>query len=167
MSERDEIEIIIRYRGIEKSIRGSPERAISSALQFLSDNIQALGLVKKLTLSVDTEKFLSACQGVFAITPEGVVTLVDLTGLSDRDVVLTNLVRARFANLLGKTAKDTLLATELGSMLKKGSGTVAGRLSEMHSEGLVERVGKGEYRATTFGVDTFLKTVIPKLKRTG
>jgi predicted transcriptional regulator of viral defense system len=47
------------------------------------------------------------------------------------------------------------------------TGTVAARLSELSNLGWVERVGRGEYRITTLGVQSFLDEVLPKIKPEG
>jgi len=57
-----------------------------------------------------------------------------------------------------------LLIGDLIGATKRSAGTVAGRLSEMCSEGLVDRIGKGEYKATTYGLDYFMKNIIPSIK---
>jgi predicted transcriptional regulator len=46
----------------------------------------------------------------------------------------------------------------------KPAGTVAGRLSELVSELYVERVGRGKYRITAYGVKEFMEEVLPKLE---
>jgi DNA-binding IclR family transcriptional regulator len=40
----------------------------------------------------------------------------------------------------------------------------AARLSELVQMDWVERVGRGEYRITTFGIKSFTDTILPKLK---
>jgi hypothetical protein len=101
---------------------------------------------------------------VLAVTPEGVVVTVPVDILADRELVLLHLAKARIAQMLGKSEKDFVQSAELIAATKKTAGTVAGRLSELCSESLAERKGKGEYRATTLGLRAFREQVIPKLK---
>jgi hypothetical protein len=164
VSEQGQIEVVIRYRDIEKTIRGSPEDVFRDVFQFLSETIPALEVVSKITLTVNFADFLKEAAGVFAITPEGVVVLTPPEALTDRELVLLYLVRAKVAFETGRSDKETLLASDLISLTGKGSGTVAGRLSELSGEGLVERIGKGEYRVTTFGLHRFQQDILPKLK---
>jgi len=72
---------------------------------------------------------------------------------------------ARLANALGKAEGPELTSSELASRIKRSPGTIAGRVSELCSEGLAERVGKGEYRATTYGLDHFRRAILPKVKQ--
>ena len=164
MSEPTQIEVTIRYRDVEKTIKGTPEDVFRGVFQFLSETIPALAVVSKITLTVNFADFLKDAAGVFAVTPEGVVILTPLEALTDRELVLLYLVRAKVGFETGRSEKETLLASDLISFTSKGSGTVAGRLSELSGEGLVERTGKGEYRVTTFGLHRFRQDVLPKLK---
>lgn len=164
MAEENEVEVIIRYRDLEKTIKGSPDQVFRGIFQFLSEIIPALDIVSKTTLSVNFADFLKEAAGVFAVTPEGVVVLTPPEALTDRELVLLYLVRAKVGFETGRSEKETLLASDLISFTGKGSGTVAGRLSELSGEGLVERTGKGEYRVTTFGLHRFRQDVLPKLK---
>lgn len=164
MSEQTTIEVVIRYRDVEKTIKGSPEDVFRGVFQFLSETIPSLAVVSKITLTVNFADFLNDAAGVFAVTPEGVVILTPLETLTDRELVLLYLVRAKIGFETGRSEKETLLASDLISFTGKGSGTVAGRLSELSGEGLVERTGKGEYRVTTFGLHRFRQDVLPKVK---
>ena len=132
--------------------------------KFLSEAIPALDIISKITLTIDFADFLKEAADVFAVTPEGVVVLAPAEVLTDRELVLLYLVRTRIAFETKKSENETLLASDLISLTGKGSGTIAGRLSELTGEGLVERTGKGEYRVTTFGLHRFRQDVLPKLK---
>ena len=164
MSEQGQVEVVIRYRDVEKTIRGKPEEAFRGVFQFLSEIIPALDVVSRITLTVNFADFLREAAGVFAVTPEGVVVLTPLEALTDRELVMLYLIRAKVAFETGKSERETVLASDLISFTGKGSGTVAGRLSELSGEGLVERIGKGEYRVTTFGLHRFRQDMLPKLK---
>jgi hypothetical protein len=164
VSEQPQVEVAIRYRDVEKTIRGNPEEVFRGVFQFLCETIPALDVVSRITLTVNFADFLKEAAGVFAVTPEGVVVLTPPEALTDRELVMLYLVRAKVSFETGRSDKETLLASDLISLTGKGSGTVAGRLSELSGEGFVERIGKGEYRVTTFGLHRFQQDVLPKLK---
>jgi len=164
LSKQDQIDVVIKYRELEKTIRGTPDQVFRDVFQFLSETIPALDIVSKVTLTVNFADFLKEAAGVFAVTPEGVVVLTPPEALTDRELVLLYLVRAKVGFETKRSDKETLLASDLISFTGKGSGTIAGRLSELSAEGLVERTGKGEYRVTTFGLHRFRQDVLPKLK---
>jgi hypothetical protein len=158
------LEIILRYGSLEKKITGPPEQVAQDALSFLNTVIPELELASRLSLSVDINTLAKACEGVLAITPEGVVVTVPVETLADRELLLLHLAKASIAHLLGKSEKDVVQSADLIAATKKSAGTVAGRLSELCGESLAERKGKGEYRATTLGLHVFQEQVLQKLK---
>ncbi len=158
------LEVTIRYGSLEKKIVGPPDEVAKEVYSFLLKTIPELDLASQLVLSVDVKDLAQACQGVLAVTPEGIVITVPVENLADRKLVLLHLAKARIAQMLGKSDKDLVQSAELIAATKKTSGTVAGRLSELCAETLAERKGKGEYRATTLGLHVFREQILPKLK---
>ena len=158
------LDVTIKYGSLEKKITGQPELVIKEVFTFLTKIIPTLELASHLALSVDLNELAQACQGVLAVTPEGVVVTVPVESLADRELILLHLAKARIAQMLGKSDKDYVQSADLISATKRTSGTVAGRLSELCGENLAERKGKGEYRATTLGLHIFREQILPKLK---
>jgi len=166
MSERA-IEVVIKAGAIEKRVSGDVDQVMRELFKFFSEFYPKLELVSKLTLTVDLEKFLKACAGIFAVTPEGIVVTSPIDRLADKELLLVHLAKAKFAHITKATDRDTLLISDLINATKGKAGTVAGRLSEMVFEGTVERIGKGEYKITTYGLDRFERELIPKLTGEG
>jgi len=158
------LEVIIKYGTLEKKITGQPDQVAQEVLSFLNKAIPQLELASHLSLSVDIKELAKACEGILAVTPEGVVVTVPIDQLADRELLLLHLAKARIAQMLGKSDKDLVQSTDLITATKKTAGTVAGRLSELCGESLAERRGKGEYRVTTLGLHLFREQVLPKLK---
>lgn len=158
------LEVIIKYGTLEKKISGPPHQVAEEVFSFLTKAIPELELASHLALSIDLNELAKACEGVLAVTPEGVVVIVPVEDLADRELVLLHLAKARIAQMLGKSEKDYVQSAELIAATKKTAGTVAGRLSELCAESLAERKGKGEYRATTLGLHIFREQVLRKLK---
>ena len=149
---------------MEKRITGPPEQVAQQALTFLNSVIPQFELASRLTLSVDINTLAKACEGILAVTPEGLVVTVPVEKLADRELLLLHLAKTRIAHLLGKSEKDFVQSVDLTAATKKSAGTVAGRLSELCGESLAERKGKGEYRATTLGLHVLQEQVLSKLK---
>ena len=158
------LEVQIRYGSLEKKIIGPPDQVAQEVLLFLNSAIPQLQLAARLALSIDISALAKACEGVLAVTPEGVVVTVPVDKLADRELLLLHLAKVRIAYLLGKSESGLVQSAELVASTKKSAGTVAGRLSELCGESLAERKGKGEYRATTLGLHVFQEQVLPKLK---
>lgn len=161
------LEVIIKYGTLEKRITGPPDQVAKEAYAFLLSVVPELELASHLVLSVDVKELAEACEGVLAVTPEGVVVTVPADKLADRELVLLHLAKARVAQMLGKSDKDLSQSADLIVATKRSAGTVAGRLSELCTESLAERKGKGEYRITTLGLRIFREQVLPKLKSSG
>jgi hypothetical protein len=161
---RQPLEVTIRYGNLEKKITGPADQVAMEAYSFLIKTIPELELASQLSLSVDLKQLAQACEGVIAVTPEGVVVTVPVDNLADRELVLLHLAKARIAQMLGRAETDQVQSAELIVATKKTAGTVAGRLSELCTENLAERKGKGEYRVTTLGLHMFQELILPKLK---
>jgi len=158
------VEVTVRYKGMQKTVTGAADDVIRELLLFFSKVFPQLELISKISLSVDLNDFLKACEGIIALTPEGMAVTADTGHLKDKELIMLHLAKTRAGHMLGKLERDTLRLSDLVIAAKSKSGTVAGRLSEMCSEGIVERLAKGEYRATTSGLDYFIKNIAPKLK---
>jgi hypothetical protein len=158
------LEVTLRYGTLEKKITGPPDQVALEIFAFLTKAIPELELASRLSLNVDIADLAKVCEGVIAVTPEGVVVTVSTDSLADRELLLLHLAKARIAQMFGKAEKDFVQSADLITATKKTSGTVAGRLSELCGENLAERKGKGEYRATTLGMHIFRETILPKLK---
>ena len=159
------LEVTIRYGSIERKISGEPQEVARDALAFLTSMIPQLDLAARLSMSVDFTELTKACEGIIAITPEGLVITAPTDGLADRELLLLHLAKAKIGEMAGKSKADTVQSSDLIAATKRTSGTVAGRLSELCGESLAERKGKGEYRATTLGMYTFQNSILPKLKQ--
>ncbi|MEM2530098.1 MAG: hypothetical protein QXW19_04735 [Candidatus Bathyarchaeia archaeon] len=165
MGEEGWVEVTVRYKGLEKTVRGDPNAVVSELMAFFANAMPGLEVLSRISLSVDMEGLLRDCEGVIALTPEGLVITAPVDFLPDRELILFHLALAKIAHSLGKAEGSSLTSSELANRVKRSPGTIAGRVSELCSEGFAERVGKGEYRATTYGLDHFRRAILPKVKQ--
>ncbi|HZY47331.1 MAG TPA: hypothetical protein VFE96_05985 [Candidatus Bathyarchaeia archaeon] len=156
------IEVTVRFNGIETKIIGNPENVVRELVSFFSRAFPAIELASKLVLSIDSAEYLQSCAGVLAFSPEGLVILKDTTSLKDRELMMLHVAGARMFYLLGKKDIDSISLDELSKITGRVTGTIAGRLSELVREQLIERVGKGSYRLTTMGQRVVIQTLMPK-----
>ncbi len=157
------IEVVLKHSGVENRIIGSPETVLRELLSYFSKIYPSVELVSKLVLSVDSLEFLQSCTGVLAVSPEGLVVLKDLRELKDKELMMIHLAGSRLQHQMGKKESDTLSLDEITKTTGRSTGTVAGRLSELCNEQLVERVGKGSYRLTTMGTRVVIKNLMPRV----
>jgi len=101
------------------------------------------------------------------ITAEGPRVWTQDKKLSDRDVILLQLVAVRIASLSGKVASDATSVGEIEAATGLNPKTISSRLSELTKSAQVERVdsqGGGKYRIATVGVNRLGEQLSKKLK---
>ncbi len=159
------IEIVVNHSGIESKIIGSPEGVLQELLSYFSTVYPSIELVSKLVLSIDSTEFFQSCTGALAMSPEGLVILKNVAELKDKELIMLHLAGSRLMQLMGKRENDSISLDEITKATGRSTGTVAGRLSELCNEQLVERVGKGSYRLTTMGTRVVMKNLMPKVSQ--
>src|SRR5205809_7614620 len=80
--------------------------------------------------------------------------------LKDKELLMLHLAGSRLLHQLGKRESDTLSLDEITRTTGRSTGTVAGRLSELCNEQLVERVGMGSYRLKSMGTRFIMKELM-------
>jgi hypothetical protein len=165
MGEEKKLEARLKYGDLEATFTGDADEVIRGILKFLSEIYPSYEALSRITLTINAEKLLKSMEGIIAKTREGVIPLLNTAKMVEKDVILLHLLRAHVARLLGEGEKDSLLIGEILRLTRGRAGAVAGRLSELVSQGLVERIGKGEYRITTLGLKRFIEEIIPKYKQ--
>ena len=159
------VEVIVRHSGVENRIIGTPEMVVRELISYFSKAYPSIELISKLILTNDTTEFLESCTGILASSPEGLVVLRDLKDLKDKELMMIQLTGSRLMHLMAKKENDTMSLDEMTKTTGRSTGTVAGRLSELCNEQLVERVGKGSYRLTTMGTRVVMKTLMPRVSQ--
>lgn len=163
--EAPKLKVSIKYGSLESACEGSADEVLKFVFSFIKDVYPDYEIVSGLTLTVDLENLLRGLKGVIAFLPKGRPVILKSTHkLTDSDIILTYLVAAYAANQIGMADEDNLSMADLLDKTGKPAGTVAGRLSELASKLCVERVGRGKYRVTAYGVKEFMKEVLPKLE---
>lgn len=165
--ERKRLRVNIEHGEFKIELEGTPEEMSSALLQFFTKTFPSLEIVKKLTLTIEWESLLKELEKILAFSPEGAVVLLPRetqSKLSIRDLIVLHLVKVATGHFLGKLQKASLSVDEILSAIGGRIGATAGRLSELVDEGIVARIGRGEYKATTFGITHFMQSILPKLK---
>ncbi|MEM3590216.1 MAG: hypothetical protein QXN33_04400, partial [Candidatus Bathyarchaeia archaeon] len=131
MGEEGWVEVTVRYKGLEKTVRGDPNAVVSELMAFFANAMPGLEVISRISLSVDMEGLLRDCEGVIALTPEGLVITAPVDFLPDRELILFHLALAKIAHSLGKAEGSSLTSSELANRVKRSPGTIAGRVSEL------------------------------------
>jgi len=152
----------VNYKGMEIKFSGSPDEVLRSFLDFFNKVLPSYSLISNLTLSTDLEQLLRDLEGIIAITPEGIIITIPKEDVVEREALLFHLVRVFIGYKLGNYDKDSISISDLLTVSGGKPSSIAARLSEMVNLNWVERVGRGQYRITTFGIKSFQETVLPK-----
>lgn len=156
------VEVVLKHSGIENRIMGTPEGVLRELLTYFSKVYPAVDLISRILLSPDNTEFLQSCARVLAVSPEGLVVLRNVSDLKDKELMMLHLAGSRLMFLMGRKDVDSLSLDELTRVTGRATGTVAGRLSELTNDQLVERVGKGSYKLTTMGTRVVMRNVLSK-----
>lgn len=163
--DKPKLKVTIKYGTLESTCEGSADEVLRFVFQFIRDIYPDYEIISGLVLTADLEELLRRLKGVISFLPKGrPVILKPTSKLTDSDLILTHLVAVYAGNQIGMAEKDTLSMAEVIDKTGKSAGTIAGRLSELASNLYVDRVGRGEYRATQYGVKKFMEDVLPMLE---
>jgi len=164
VSEEGKVEVLVRYRGMEIKLSGTPNEVTKAFLDFMSKMLPAYEIVSRLVMSVDLDSLLRDLEGIIALTPEGIIVTAPKDNIGERELILLHLLKTSVGFQLGRLEEDAISIADILTQTGGKPSTTAARLSELVNLGWVERVGRGTYRLTTFGVKSFQETVLPKLK---
>ncbi len=129
--EESDLEVVVKYKGIETKFTGKPDQVIRTMLNYVRQVLPGYEIVSGLTLTVDLENLLKEIKGLIAFTPEGIVVTVSKDKLGgERDIILLHLVKSYVGYKTGRIEKDSLTMAEILALTGGKSGTVGARLSE-------------------------------------
>ena len=166
-SEEGNVEMLLRFKGMEVKLTGSPKDVTKAFLDFMSKMLPSNDIADRLVMNVDLDKLLRDLEGVIAMTPEGIIVTVERESMGERETILLYLLKASVGQQLGRLEEDSLSLADILTQTGGKPSTTAARLSELVSQNWVERVGRGKYRITTYGVKLFQETVLPRLRHGG
>ena len=164
MSGDEVVEVVVSYQGLEVKFSGDINEVVRFFLEFLNKMLPTYELVSRLTLTTDLEKLVKGIEDIIAITPEGLIVIIPQELLGEREVILLHLVKTYIGYQLGKLDLDIMSISDIITITRRKPSSSAARLSELVQMNWVERVGRGEYRITTYGIKSFSEEVLPKIK---
>lgn len=168
MSSEKEFSISVSYGDTKVEFSGSPEVVMRSLHEFVSKVIPNMDLARIITVNYSLNDLIQAFREYVRVTPEGPRVWTQDKKLSDRDVILLQLVAARIASLSGKAASDSMNVSEIEMATGLYPKTISSRLSELTKSALVERVDSesgGKYRIATVGVNRLAEQLSKKFRQ--
>jgi hypothetical protein len=122
--------------------------------EYVSKWIPNMDLARAISVNYSLNDLVQMFKDYVRVTPEGPRVWTQDKKLSDRDVILLQLVAARIAGLSGKSASDAMGVGEIQAATGLYPKTISSRLSELTKSANVERTDSdqgGKYRITTVG----------------
>jgi DNA-binding transcriptional ArsR family regulator len=168
MSLERELAVVVTYGETKVEFSGSPEVVLRSLYEFVSKVVPNMELARAISVNHSLNDIIQLFKEYIRITPEGPRVWVEDKRLSDREVILLQLVAAKASGLSGRNTSDTMSVSEIQAATGLYPKTISSRLSELSKTAQVERVnaeGGGKYRITTLGVHRLNELLSKKLKQ--
>lgn len=151
MSGDKELKVRVEIGDVKAEFEGSVEEVFKAFTSFLAKTYPALEVVQRIIFTPDLAQIAESLGSFVQITPEGPI-LLDGRELPASDAITLVLLAAYAGNRLNKLQKDSLSVMEINRITGKAHKTVANQIPWMLDGGIIERVGKGEYRVTSRGI---------------
>ena len=154
LSSERELRVSATYGEERVEFSGPPEVVMRSLHEYVSKWIPNMDLARIISVNYSLNDLIQMFKDYVRVTPEGPRVWTQDRKLSDRDVILLQLVAARIASLSGKSASDAMGVGEIEAATGLYPKTISSRLSELTKSANVERAGSdqgGKYRITTMG----------------
>jgi hypothetical protein len=168
LSSERQLSVSVSYGDVKVEFSGSPDVVFRSLHEFIAKEIPNIDLAKSISVNYSLNDLVQMFRDYIRFTEEGPRVWVQDRKLSDKDVVLLQLVAAKAASLSGKGGREDMSVAELEVATSLYAKTIGSRLSELNKVGAVERrdaEGTGRYKVTTTGVHwlhTQLQKKFPK-----
>lgn len=166
-SERD-LRISVVYGDVKVEFSGSPEVVLRSLHEFVAKVIPNMDLARTISVNFSLNDIVQTFKDYVRITAEGPRVWLQDKKLSDREVVMLQLVAAKASSLTGKTSSDAMSISEIQGATGLYPKTISSRLSELTKLAQVERMdaeGGGRYRITTVGIHRLSDQLSKKFAR--
>ena len=162
--------ISVSYGDAKVEFSGSPEVVMRSLHEFVSKVVPNLDLARAISVNYSLNDLIQMYRDFVKVTPEGPRVWTQDKKLSDRDVILLQLIAAKIATLSGRTGSDAMSVGEIEMATGLYPKTISSRLSELTKSAHVERVDTesgGKYRIATMGVNRLGEQLSKKFRPVG
>ena len=146
----------VTYGETRTEFSGSPEVVMRSLHEFVSKMIPNMDLARVISVNYSLNDLVQMFREYVRVTPEGPRVWTQDRKLSDKDVIMLQLVAARISSLSGRAGSDSMGVAEIQEATGLYPKTISSRLSELTKSANVERVDSdqgGKYRITTVGTN--------------
>jgi hypothetical protein len=167
LSSENHLTISVSYGDAKVEFSGSPEVVMRSLHEFVSKVVPNMDLARAISVNYSMNDLIQVFKEYVRVTPEGPRVWSQDRKLSDKDVIVLQLVAARIASLSGASTTDGMTVGEIESATGLYPKTISSRLSELTKTAHVERVDSdsgGKYRVTTLGISRLGEQLAKKFR---
>ncbi|MDE1853625.1 MAG: hypothetical protein KGI38_07750 [Thaumarchaeota archaeon] len=157
----------VSYGGTSVNFSGPPDVVMRSLHEWVSKEIPNMDIARIISVNYSLNDLIQMFKDYVKVTPEGPRVWTQDKKLSDRDVIMLQLVAARIASLSGKSPSEAMGVGDIEMATGLYPKTISSRLSELTKSALVERVESdqgGKYRITTVGTNRLGEQLSKKLR---
>lgn len=157
----------VTYGDEKTDFSGSPEVVMRSLHEFVSKMIPNMDLARAISVNYSLNDLIQMFKDYVRVTPEGPRVWTQERKLSDRDVIMLQLVAARIASLSGKSTSDAMGVADIEGATGLYAKTISSRLSELTKLANAERIDSdqgGKYRITTVGTNRLAEQLSRKFR---
>jgi hypothetical protein len=167
LSSEKDLSVVVSYGDTKVEFSGSPEVVLRSLHEFVSKVVPNMELARAISVSYSLNDIIQLFRDYIRVTQEGPRVWVEDKRLSDREVILLQLVAVKASGLSGRAPSDAVSVAEIQAATGLNPKTISSRLSELTKSAQVERVdaeGGGKYRISTLGVHKLNEQLNRKLR---
>jgi hypothetical protein len=163
-SKRSDSEVIVSVKcgEIAAEFSGAAELVAKSVDNFLSRQLPAYSIAKKLWLNYSAADLVENFGDYVKLTPEGPVVFLGEKKVSDWQLVALWLIAQEIAFETGKSDLKTVSLQTLQSAIPLNPKTISSRLSELSKQGYIQKqateVGVA-FKITTVGIESLVKSL--------
>jgi len=148
---KPKLKLQVEYEGLRETFEGDIDEVFKALLRLLYRIYPQLEVASKLIWAPDlkylTEKIPEYCK----LTPEGDFIIVKPLPSAEQSILLI-LTLAYLSYKLEKRDEESVESREIAKAVNKAEKTVRNTLTELTKSNAVERVDKGRYRITSYGL---------------
>ncbi len=151
-----DLEVRIKYEGLEVEFRGSPKEVSKKVFEWLNRNIPGFDVAVKLFQDPDYLELSEVISEYIKTTNDGSIYLMEkASSLSMHLKILVTLSLMKILYDAGHRESDASTLDELSKILSSSQKSVSSRLSELRSQGYIEKMRENKhtkYRITVRGL---------------
>ncbi|MEM2122391.1 MAG: hypothetical protein QXE79_02015 [Candidatus Bathyarchaeia archaeon] len=145
------IRLQVEYENLKESFEGDVDEVFKALTQFLYRVYPNIEVASRLIWTPDLNRLMEKIPEYCRLTTEGDFILVKPLPSTEQSILLI-LTLAYLSHKLGKRSDEFIESQEISKTINKAEKTVRNTLTELTKTNTVERIDKGRYKITSYGL---------------